>query len=83
MSTLRSLPPLITSITPKPLAVDPVKLAYSVKEAALALGVSERTVWNFIDRGDLPMFQLPGLSRSLIKASDLATFVNAQPSVYR
>lgn len=85
MSTIRPLPTLRKPIllTPHPLSVDPVKLSYSVKEAAMALGISDKTVWGFINRGDLPTFRLPGLDRVLIKACDLASFVNGQPSIYR
>jgi excisionase family DNA binding protein len=64
-------------------AVEPIKLAYSVKEAADALGTSEASVWKLIRRCDIPTFRLPGLDRTLIKASDLIAFVDAQPSVRR
>lgn len=91
MNSIRTLPMLRTSIassttTPFPhrsFAVEPIKLSYSVKEAAAAIGTSEKTIRNFIDRGQIPTFSLPGLERVLIKASDLAAFVNDQPSSRR
>ncbi len=59
-----------TASSPRPVH----KLAYSIKEAAAALGVSTGTIWNLIRAGDLWTFKL-GV-RTLIKAQVLADFIN-------
>lgn len=72
-----------TPFPPRSFAVEPIKVSYSVKEAAEALGIGRTSVHEFIRRGDLPTFRLPGLDRVLIKAVDLIAFVNEQPSLRR
>ncbi len=59
-----------TASSPRPVH----KLAYSIKEAAAALGVSTGTIWNLIRAGDLWTFKL-GV-RTLIKVEVLADFIN-------
>jgi excisionase family DNA binding protein len=49
------------------------KLAFSVAEAALALGLSETTVWRHRAEGRLEAFKLGG--RTLIKAETLHAFI--------
>lgn len=72
-----------TPFPPRSFAVEPIKVSYSVVEAAEAMGISESSVHTFIRRGELPTFRLPGLDRVLIKAVDLIAFVNEQPSIRR
>lgn len=51
-------------------------LAYSVGNAAKAVGVSARTVWRLIDSGELVTFKLG--ARTLIRADVLRAFVDRQ-----
>ena len=50
------------------------KLAYTVEEAAFALGLSERTVWTMIKEGDLKSFPMRG--RTLIRREELLGAIN-------
>lgn len=47
----------------------PEKLAYTIQEAASAIGVSKPTIYRAIRKGDLRMVKY--LGRSLIRAEDL------------
>jgi excisionase family DNA binding protein len=49
-------------------------MAYSVPEAALALGVSKSSVWKLIKEGDLPAVKLG--RRTLISAEALQTLLD-------
>lgn len=46
----------------------------STKEAAEMLGVTSRTVYRFIDEGDLPAYKFGRVIR--VKATDLESFVD-------
>ncbi|HEY3401535.1 MAG TPA: helix-turn-helix domain-containing protein [Geothrix sp.] len=50
------------------------QMAYSVPEAALALGVSKSSVWKLIKEGDLPAVKLG--RRTLISAEALQTLLD-------
>lgn len=52
------------------------KLAYSVAEAAEALGISRPTVYNLIHQEGFPAFKVG--NRTLISVSDLRQWVTAQ-----
>ena len=55
-------------------AAPPVqKLAYTVPEVAVALGISKSTVWKYRFEGRLEAFKLGG--RTLIKAEALQAFI--------
>lgn len=43
----------------------------AVDEAAVALGVSRATVWNWVRRYELQTFRVPGERRTLLKRSDV------------
>ncbi len=52
------------------------RIAYSVKEAAEAMGVSERTMWECVRRGIIPSFMLMGrrlISRDVLQKQFGAT----------
>ena len=49
------------------------KLAYTVPEAAHALGISETTVWELLKTGELRKIKLFG--RTLIKRQELARVI--------
>jgi excisionase family DNA binding protein len=51
------------------------RLLLNYREAALALGVCERTLRNFVYRGDLPMVKLG--KRSLFDVDDLHSLIDA------
>ena len=53
---------------------EPDKLAYNVNEAAAALGVSRRTVYELVSKGDLSLFKLGG--RSLIRRDTLQAYID-------
>ena len=53
-------------------AASPRLLSY--KEAGQILGVTGRTVWNMVDRGDLPAVRFGGNVR--IDPADLDSFIN-------
>lgn len=54
-----------------------IKLAYSVKEAALALGVSPAFLYRYIDTHvDFPHRRLDG--RIIIPAKKLADYINSE-----
>lgn len=50
------------------------KLSYTINEAAAAIGVSRRTIYDLIKRGDLEKFTFCG--RSLIRADVLRQVVD-------
>lgn len=49
-------------------------LAYSVADAAKAIGVSKPTIWRRIAAGDLATFKLG--CRTLIRADELQAFID-------
>lgn len=49
-------------------------LAYSVPDAAKAIGVSKNTVWNLLRGNELRSFKLG--ARTLIRAEELRAFVD-------
>lgn len=53
----------------------PDKLAYSIKEAAAALGVSKGTIYNRIRDGSLKSYKWVG--RTLIRTEDLQAALDA------
>ena len=55
------------------MATSPEPLAYSVPEAAKAIGVSKNTVWTLLRVGELRSFKLG--ARTLIAAQDLRALV--------
>jgi excisionase family DNA binding protein len=59
----------------KTLHLDPAKIALTVPESAFAVGVSARTINEWIRRGDLKSLKLGG--RRLIRRSDLQDFIDA------
>ncbi len=50
------------------------KLAYSVKEAALALGLSEITIYRLLNKGKLK--SVPSLRHKLIPAKEITHFLS-------
>ncbi len=59
-----------------PLNTDRAKLAYTIGEAADALGVSRRKINYVIEQGDLPTIWAAG--RSLIRAEALRAYLDAE-----
>lgn len=55
------------------------KLAYTVKEAATALGIGRTTVWRAISEGELAAVKLG--SRTLIPSEALRTWIGSLPRV--
>jgi excisionase family DNA binding protein len=57
-----------------------MKLSYSIKEAAAAIGVSTWTIWQLIKAGDLTTFKMG--ARTLIRADVLEGLIDrrSQPS---
>ena len=51
-------------------------LLIGVKEAAKALGISDRTLWTFTQRGELPHVKIG--SRVLYPLSDLQKWIDAR-----
>ena len=49
-------------------------LAYSVPDAAKAIGVSKNTVWNLLRTGELRSFKLG--ARTLIRAEELRAMID-------
>ncbi len=80
MSKPRTLPAEETTArTAIPPALRILPITYRVDDAALALGVSESTVWGLIRKGEL---QAKRLGRAtVIRRRDLHTFVNGLPTV--
>ena len=69
-----------SGITPGGPAAPPVlKLAYTVPEVAVALGISKTTVWRYRFDGRLEAFKLGG--RTLIMAETLHAFIAAASHV--
>jgi excisionase family DNA binding protein len=48
-----------------------------LEETADRLGMTSRTVWRLIARGDLTVVRLPGVRRTLIDTEDLARLIAA------
>jgi excisionase family DNA binding protein len=65
----------------KTLHLDPAKIAFSISESASAVGVSDRTINEWIRRGDLKSLKLGG--RRLIRRSDLQDFIDAAAAAGR
>jgi excisionase family DNA binding protein len=53
-------------------------LAYSIRQAAAALSVSERQIYVYMSRDGLPTILLGG--RRLIRTADLRAWLAAQPA---
>jgi excisionase family DNA binding protein len=51
------------------------RLAYTVPEAADALGISERQVWRLVARGEVEAVEAPGTRRRLIRAAELERLI--------
>lgn len=80
MSKPRTLPDEeSTSRTAIPPLFRIVPISCRVDDAALAMGVSESTVWKLIRAGDLPARRLG--RATLIRRQDLLAFVNGLPMV--
>ena len=52
------------------------RIAYSVPEAARAIGIAERSVWRLIAAGEFATLRVGG--RTLIGRDDLVAFLDAQ-----
>jgi excisionase family DNA binding protein len=72
-----SEPSVVVSLPPSPPALPQEKLAYSVKEAAAALGLSKSTVWKAIADGALDAQKFG--NRTLISADGLRGWVTSMP----
>ena len=68
---------LATPTPPAPLAVRPEKLAYTIKEASAALGVSKATIYRTLANGELHAKKLG--SRTLIPADSLRQWIASFP----
>ena len=55
---------------------DSDRLALSMREAAKAIGVSERTLWEYVNRGDMPSLRMG--RRVLIPVGSLRAWLLAQ-----
>lgn len=53
------------------------QLGYSIRSAARAIDVSERTIYNLVEAGKLRMVKIG--RRSIIPASDLRALVEGKP----
>jgi excisionase family DNA binding protein len=69
---------LKTPKPPAPLAMRPEKLAYTIKEASAALGVSKATIYRTLANGELQAKKLG--SRTLIPADSLRHWIGSLPS---
>lgn len=65
-------PPSLASPEPAAPRTEP-RLAYSMKDAAAALGLSRSTLYKLISHGELPAVRIGG--RRLIAASDLKALI--------
>lgn len=54
----------------------PVRLAYTVTEAAEILGLSERSMWRLVARGEIAAVDTPGTRRRLIPAAELQRLID-------
>ena len=80
MSKARTLPAEeSTSRTAIPPLFRIVPIACRVDDAALAMGVSESTVWKLIRAGDLPAKRMG--RATVIRRRDLHNYVNGLPDV--
>ncbi|MCR6645824.1 MAG: helix-turn-helix domain-containing protein [Terricaulis sp.] len=68
-------PPPSPPAPPPVIAAPPEKLAYGVKEAAVALGVGGTTVWRAIREGKLPTVKVG--NRTLIRTEVLQAWLSA------
>jgi len=58
----------------------PKKRMYSIKEAAIYLGLSEYTVRTLIWSGALPFMKIEGGRKQLLDISDLDAYINQHKS---
>jgi excisionase family DNA binding protein len=65
---------------PKPEVALPDRLAYNRREAAEFIGVSERTIWTLVNRGDLKSIKVG--SRVLIPRKAMEDFLNGGIDAY-
>jgi excisionase family DNA binding protein len=72
---------LSTPTPPAPLAMRPEKLAYTIKEASAALGVSKATIYRTLANGELHAKKLG--SRTLIPADEIRRWISSFPSARR
>ena len=56
-------------------SLPPDKLAYTLDEAAHALGIGRTTLWKMTKAGEIATFQLHG--RTLVRRADLEALVDA------
>ena len=74
----------VPKLSPKPTQSAPYsepptnRLALTVNEVAETLGVSRQSVYNALERGDLPSKRLAG--RLLIPVADLLAFLDVSPT---
>lgn len=54
--------------------VDPSRVLYSVRETAKLIAVSERSVYNLLERGELKSIRIGG--RRLVRRDELDSFIN-------
>ncbi len=54
--------------------VDPSRVLYSVRETAKLIAVSERSVYNLLERGELKSVRIGG--RRLVRRDELDSFIN-------
>ncbi len=69
---------LPTPTPPAPLAVRSEQLAYTIKEASAALGVSKATIYRTLANGELHAKKLG--SRTLIPADEIRRWISSFPS---
>jgi excisionase family DNA binding protein len=65
--------PLAKVPTPKYPTIDDSRLAFSMREAANAIGCSERSIWSLVNAGRIPSFRVGRSVR--IRREDLEAFM--------
>lgn len=70
---------IVPDDTDTPAHADP--LAYSVPDAAKAIGISERTMWELLRVRELRSFKLG--HRTLIRAEELRSFIDRKAASLR
>jgi len=63
---------------PAPQTVNVEPLAYSIRQCAAAIGVSERQIYVLAERDGLPTIKIGG--RRLVRVADLRAWLAAQPA---
>lgn len=54
---------------------EPIKLAYSPKEAWRAIGVGKTTFWSLVKAGEIPIFPISQKGR-IVRADDLQAYID-------